>query len=198
MEGITEEQMKNIIIVLGVSVIKSGEVSAGRRSLLWTIIVTVLNDKDVAYHTSVLLEMLGAQRTKHVDDVLMHEAVKQLPDHEQHFEYKHLKDKLEQAEMERKMLKFVERKGGEKSARDWETPACVKELRPLGAKCSLVMDSKLGAFEAYYAGGKPTNSMSKTWEGPRNNYSKLQCLNICVDYLWTNHADKNRESWPTI
>jgi hypothetical protein len=79
--------------------------------------------------------------------------------------------------------------GGDKASKLYETPDCIRNLRPKDAPalCKITWDQRRVAFEAYYPGGKPTRSTSATY-GPHLR-SKLEALTSAVDYIWRNHGE---------
>ena len=190
--GITEETMKQIMACCKIELHLLGETTPTRRSYLWSLIVDTFPTIGIDSQTEILTRMLGPYKAKHVPDKLMLDALGTLPEDERKGTFKSISASLEHADMEARFTNFVSRKGGENAQKEWTTPHCLKQLIPPHNKARLVWDNKLGAFEAYYPAGKPTNSTSKTYESTFG-FTKLECLQYCVDYLWTNQAAKNRE-----
>ena len=197
LEGITELVLRSILTIQGAQVQKKpGEKSVTKRTLLWSVICAEFANKTVEEQSRIFLSFYKeTTKSSVVPDEIMSKALEHLPFDEVQSDFKGIKDRLEQLDVEQRFKEVLHREKGEKARVEYETPDAIKRLKPSqGVKTVLCMDRRNSAFEAYYPGGRPTRSVSCSWlvEG-RDQYS---ALSFCVQYLWKNQHDKGRAAWP--
>ena len=193
--GVTEVRLRSMANHIKADIVKMGEKSVGKRSLVWSLIQKVFPEKNEDEKMEILLKAVGQGRPKDfVPDEVMDQALKSMPYAEVKADFDGLRQRLDKQLLDQRFKEEVKRKVGERGERENSTPECIKRLRPNWKSCGICMDVGLKAFEAYYPAGKPTKSVSMKWEGPRGDEdrSKMAALSYCVDFLWKNHAEKNR------
>ena len=197
MIGVTEDRLKSIIHLLKVKIIKMGEKTVPRKSLIWTIIMTVGGDMSQEEKSELLMSLITVKKS--ADDLvpadIAHQALQVMPSDEVKADFEALSDRLNKLMMEERYKEEVTRKTGTKQAVERFTPECLKTLKPAYKGVILHLDLPKKSFEAYYPAGKPTRSTSMSWEGPRveaAGRSKLSALMYCVEFLWRNHELKER------
>ena len=96
------------------------------------------------------------------------------------------------------MKERLQRVVGERAAKLLDTPDCIKALKPDHKGVILCMDKDM-SFDAYYPAGKPTRSQSYSYTGPNARASnQLQALSLALDFLWSNHKSKDRDTWIVV
>lgn len=198
--GLTEDRLRAIATAIKAPLVKMGEKTVGRRSLIWSIILVVFEDLDEDAKLKLLLAIVGESKAKPlVPDDIARQALESMPT-EEVSEFSALKERLDKKLLEERYKEEVKRQVGDRAAVEHATPACIKALRPEWKGAVLCLDYGKGAFEAYYPAGKPTKSVAMTYESSRSGEpaanSKLAALTYCVEYLWKNHFDKGRETSP--
>lgn len=198
--GLTEDRLRAIAGTIKAPLVKMGEKTVGRRSLIWSIILVVFDELDEDAKLKLLLGIVGESKTKPlVPDDIARQALQAMPSEEMG-DFSALKERLDKKLLEERYKDEVKRQVGDRAAIEHATPACIKALRPEWKGAVLCLDYGKGAFEAYYPAGKPTKSVAMTYESSRSGVepanSKLAALTYCVEYLWKNHSDKGRETSP--
>lgn len=193
---LTEEMLRRILFVLGKPIVKFGEKTVTKKSLLFSIVVAECPDLDPAVQSQYVLDMLNITSTKskkeHVPDELAEQCFKQMPHEEVQTNFKGIKDRLDERLMGEKFREFASRNVETRTQKTYETPQCLKSLAPEWKGASLVMDWGKQAFEGYYPAGHPTKSTSMTWEDDNPNRTMFSCLSFVVQYLWKNQEMKGR------
>lgn len=192
--GVTEVRLRSIINHIKADIVKIGEKTVRKKSLVWSLIQKIFPDKNEDEKMEMLLKAVGPGPSDFVPDDIMDQALKSMPHDEVKSNFDGLRQRLDKKLIDQRFKEEVKRKVGERAEREHSTPDCIKRLRPNWKNCGICMDVGLKAFEAYYPAGKPTKSVSMKWEGPRGHEdrNKMAALSYCVDFLWKNHAEKKR------
>ena len=193
---LTESLLRRVLLVLQTPLIKFGDDRAGtKKSVMWTIILKLRPDLSVEQQTEILMDMIGVAKTQkkdHVPDELADRCLRALSHTEVQESFKGLRDRLDEKLMSKRLQEFTERHGSEHARKMFETPSCIRELRPNHKGCRIVMDWGRSSFESYYPGGTPRPSTSMTWDDKNPNATKLAALTFAVDFAWRNHQAKGR------
>ena len=201
--GLTDDRLRAIASTIKAKLVKIGEKTIGRRSLIWSIILVIFHDLDEDAKMNLLLGIVGEKTNapKLVPDDVARQALQAMST-EEVGDFSALKERLDKSLLEERYKTEVKRQVGERAAVEHATPDCIKALRPEWKGAVLCLDFGRKAFEAYYPAGKPTKSVSMLYESSRSvdpanpSNGKLAALTYCVEYLWKNHSDKGRETSP--
>ena len=195
-EGVTETMLRSILLLLKAPIVKrDGEKNVSKRTVLWSLILAEFKDSSVEDQMKILLrffgdDQLGTKPSKAVvPDDLTARVLNFLPHEEVQGDFEEIKERLDRLAVDSKVKEVLQRESGERERKLYQTPDVIKALKPPG-KTVLCMDIKAGAFEAYYPAGKPTKSVSYSWQSAGR--TKLGALTFCVQYLWKNHEEKGR------
>ena len=197
LEGITEHYLRCMLTTQGAAIQKrKSEKSVTKRTLLWSVLLAEHGDKSPEEQATMFMKFFGqeaqGQEKPILPDALTQQALSTLPFDEVRTEYAGLKDRLDRLQLEERFKDVITREKGEHARKEFETPLAVKQLKPEGAKVVLCMDRKNNAFEAYFPGGKPTKSVSCSWN--KEGRTMLSALTFCIEYLWRNQESKKKES----
>lgn len=197
--GLTDERLRSIVHVLKVKVVKLGEKTVTKRSLLWSLILALFDDLNQEEKMEILLELSGQTvKPEFVPDDIVDGALKSLPHDEVKMDFEGLRERLDKKLVQERFKQEVKRNVDSRAEAEHWTPECIKQLRPKWKGAAIVLDNGNKSFQAYYPGGQPTKSVGMSWERARGSSdegrTKLAALTYCVEYLWRNHEAKGRTS----
>ncbi|CAE7273848.1 unnamed protein product, partial [Symbiodinium necroappetens] len=143
LEGITELVLRSILTIQGAQVQKKpGEKSVTKRTLLWSVICAEFANKTVEEQSRIFLSFYKeTTKSSVVPDEITSKALEHLPFDEVQSDFKGIKDRLEQLDVEQRFKEVLHREKGEKARVEYETPDAIKRLKPSqGVKTVLCMD----------------------------------------------------------
>ena len=201
MNGMTEEHLRSIMAALDAKLIKrDSEKAVSKRTLVWSLILKEFPSATLEEQGDMWIRLVGETASKDEDlaqdALLMKKCLSTLPQEEQEYDFKPLKERLGRMDMEKRWTEYQSRQVDERKQKEHETPSCLKDLCPRHTGVRLVFDQGQMAFEAYYPAGKPQRSVAAAWAGARTAHrTPLTCLMYCVDFMWNNHIEKGRAAW---